>query len=245
MNTLLFFRSRTETTPQKTRDWEESVLDFLQRRFPGTVYVLPHIYDLIDGPEIEFLRSLKESAIVFSWISDRAAFWLLKKWNIQTEIQCFDLTSLRSEEENSQSMESRSMEPLLELGFFAQENLQENLNVQKRQIVNEARSENPLLRRWYPIIDYQACVGCLECVNYCLFGVYTIGEQDKPNVELPDQCRDGCPACSRVCPGGAIMFAEYDDPIISGRSPHEKSANDSIKDVPWDDELDQLIDNVG
>ena len=78
--------------------------------------------------------------------------------------------------------------------------------------------------RWYPVIDDSRCTACLECVNYCLFGVYAIGNDSRPFVDQPDACRDGCPACSRVCPGKAIMFPLYEDRIIAGYE-HE-SAND-------------------
>src|SRR4029077_7187755 len=31
-----------------------------------------------------------------------------------------------------------------------------------------------------------------------------------------DQCKRGCPACSRVCPEHAIMFPDYKTPAIAG-----------------------------
>jgi len=70
--------------------------------------------------------------------------------------------------------------------------------------------------RWYPIIDDSLCSACLECVNYCLFGVYTIGSGGRPLADQPDACRDGCPACARVCPSQAIMFPLYEDRVIAG-----------------------------
>ena len=35
-------------------------------------------------------------------------------------------------------------------------------------------------------------------------------------VESQDNCKKGCPACSRVCPEQAIMFPEYKTPAIAG-----------------------------
>ena len=35
-------------------------------------------------------------------------------------------------------------------------------------------------------------------------------------VEQPDNCRKGCPACSRVCPENAIMFPQHKTPAIAG-----------------------------
>ena len=30
----------------------------------------------------------------------------------------------------------------------------------------------PPSRRWYPVIDYSRCTNCMECIDFCLFGVY-------------------------------------------------------------------------
>ena len=40
--------------------------------------------------------------------------------------------------------------------------------------------------------------------------------QDDLLIEQPDSCRAGCPACSRICPEGAIMFPQHSDPAIAG-----------------------------
>ncbi len=32
-------------------------------------------------------------------------------------------------------------------------------------------------RRWYPVIDFGRCTNCLECIDFCLFGVYGIDGQ--------------------------------------------------------------------
>jgi NAD-dependent dihydropyrimidine dehydrogenase PreA subunit len=71
-------------------------------------------------------------------------------------------------------------------------------------------------RRWYPVIDYSRCTNCLECIDFCLFGVYGIDEHERIKVEHQDNCKRGCPACSRVCPEHAIMFPEYKTPAIAG-----------------------------
>lgn len=71
-------------------------------------------------------------------------------------------------------------------------------------------------RRWYPVIDYGRCTNCLECLDFCLFGVYGVDALDRIVTENQDQCKKGCPACSRVCPQQAIMFPEYKTPAIAG-----------------------------
>jgi NAD-dependent dihydropyrimidine dehydrogenase PreA subunit len=71
-------------------------------------------------------------------------------------------------------------------------------------------------RRWYPVIDYSRCTNCMECIDFCLFGVYGVDSLDRILVENQDNCKKGCPACSRVCPEHAIMFPDYKTPAIAG-----------------------------
>jgi Pyruvate/2-oxoacid:ferredoxin oxidoreductase delta subunit len=71
-------------------------------------------------------------------------------------------------------------------------------------------------RRWYPVIDYSRCTNCMECIDFCLFGVYGVDQLDRILVENQDNCKKGCPACSRVCPEHAIMFPDYKTPAIAG-----------------------------
>jgi len=56
----------------------------------------------------------------------------------------------------------------------------------------------------------------MECIDFCLFGVYGVDKLDRILVENQDNCKRGCPACSRVCPEQAIMFPEYKTPAIAG-----------------------------
>ncbi|KAA1260960.1 4Fe-4S binding domain protein [Rubripirellula obstinata] len=71
-------------------------------------------------------------------------------------------------------------------------------------------------RRWYPVIDFDRCTNCMECVDFCLFGVYGLDYGENILVEQPDNCRKGCPACSRVCPENAIIFPQHKAPAIAG-----------------------------
>ena len=66
------------------------------------------------------------------------------------------------------------------------------------------------------MIDFGRCTNCLECIDFCLFGVYGIDGQETILVEQPDNCRQGCPACSRVCPENAIIFPQHKTPTIAG-----------------------------
>lgn len=71
-------------------------------------------------------------------------------------------------------------------------------------------------RRWYPVIDYSRCTNCMECIDFCLFGVYGVDSIDRILVEAQDNCKKGCPACSRVCPENAIIFPQHKTPAIAG-----------------------------
>lgn len=81
-----------------------------------------------------------------------------------------------------------------------------------------AQLTDPEVReRWYPVLDLSRCVACGHCHEFCLFGVYERDEAGQVRVARPDQCKTGCPACSRVCPEGAIIFPRYErDAAISG-----------------------------
>jgi NAD-dependent dihydropyrimidine dehydrogenase PreA subunit len=76
--------------------------------------------------------------------------------------------------------------------------------------------DEPTRRRWYPVIDYSRCTNCMECIDFCLFGVYGVDAADRILVEQQDNCKKGCPACSRVCPENAIIFPEHKTPAIAG-----------------------------
>lgn len=81
---------------------------------------------------------------------------------------------------------------------------------------NVARVEEKTGRRWYPVIDFSRCTNCMECLDFCLFGVYGVDQADTILVEQPDNCKKGCPACSRVCPENAIIFPQHKTPAIAG-----------------------------
>lgn len=81
-----------------------------------------------------------------------------------------------------------------------------------------ATASEPVGRRWYPVIDYSRCTNCMECIDFCLFGVYGVDGLDRILVEEQDNCKKGCPACSRVCPENAIIFPGHKSAAIAGAS---------------------------
>jgi Pyruvate/2-oxoacid:ferredoxin oxidoreductase delta subunit len=69
---------------------------------------------------------------------------------------------------------------------------------------------------WFPVIDYDRCTNCMQCLTFCLFDVYGVDKHDKIQVQNNDNCKTDCPACSRVCPEVAILFPKYKAGPING-----------------------------
>jgi len=83
---------------------------------------------------------------------------------------------------------------------------------------------------WFPVIDYDRCVGCNQCANFCLFGVYTT--DGGVRVVRPDACKTNCPACARMCPRAAIIFPYYPAGPINGRpAPNGAPAQVDLKEA--------------
>lgn len=75
---------------------------------------------------------------------------------------------------------------------------------------------------WFPVIDYDRCTNCKQCLSFCLFGVFGSDADDRVEVRSPDRCKTGCPACARVCPNLAIMFPKYEKGPINGDEVREE-----------------------
>lgn len=77
------------------------------------------------------------------------------------------------------------------------------------------------------LIDYQKCIGCRYCVNACPYGNINFDPVDGIakkctlcvdrvyDLQLPEYER--VPACVRVCPTGARIFGDIDDPQSEAR----------------------------
>ena len=69
---------------------------------------------------------------------------------------------------------------------------------------------------WFPVIDYDRCTSCKQCLSFCLFGVFGVDDSDRVVVANAAKCKTGCPACSRVCPNTAIMFPKFEGSPVNG-----------------------------
>jgi NAD-dependent dihydropyrimidine dehydrogenase PreA subunit len=79
-------------------------------------------------------------------------------------------------------------------------------------MVRSPFSEKP----WFPVIDFNRCTNCMQCLTFCLFDVYGVSKDKKIEVRNPTNCKTDCPACSRVCPEVAILFPKYKGGPING-----------------------------
>ena len=69
---------------------------------------------------------------------------------------------------------------------------------------------------WFPVIDYDRCTNCMQCLTFCLFDVYSVDDAHQITVRNQTNCKTDCPACSRVCPEVAILFPKYRGGPING-----------------------------
>ncbi len=84
---------------------------------------------------------------------------------------------------------------------------------------------------WFPVIDFDRCNHCLQCLNFCLFGVYGVADGGHVQVQHPENCKPNCPACARVCPETAILFPKYKTGPISGAIEGESDASWAKPDI--------------
>ena len=87
---------------------------------------------------------------------------------------------------------------------------------------------------WFPVIDRSRCTGCGTCEDYCLFSVYAIDRQrplnERIRISSPLNCKTGCPACSRLCPTGALIFPFCAEPVLNGsvENPQPRTQEDAL-----------------
>lgn len=60
---------------------------------------------------------------------------------------------------------------------------------------------------WGPTINYEKCISCGKCVDYCKLGAYEFEEKEGKKMSVvkhPTNCVVFCTGCQEQCPTGAI-----------------------------------------
>ncbi len=89
---------------------------------------------------------------------------------------------------------------------------------------------------WYPVLDKKRCIECGKCHDFCLFGVYAV-EDKRVRVAQPQNCKNSCPACARMCPNRAIIFPKYEKSPINGGTAQEEVLSPEEMDKMYRDRL--------
>ncbi|WP_145292505.1 4Fe-4S dicluster domain-containing protein [Crateriforma conspicua] len=210
------------------------------------VIVVPHLYDLPrNSDSYRELAEVQGDLIIASWIFPRAAHWVLDRNQIRGRYQEFlaDDDASGDAEPVTTTSSTDADEPTRVTELHPRPDrvihcvdLKTGNDVGRyvdgiRELIGRTHPESaglpivggkivevdePTKRRWYPVIDFDRCTNCMECIDFCLFGVYGVDGAETILVEQPDNCRKGCPACSRVCPENAIIFPQHKAPAIAG-----------------------------
>ena len=226
------------------RELEETLAARLLMERGVDVSLVPHLYDMpADHTGLLHLRGLSGDVVVLSWLFPRATRWILDRQGVRGQEGVSKLNDPEEEAIPTESSPDADRPKrriycldLREPGDVAAY-VDEVCRIRDaaalklvglemptptppppapRPEVELKRLDDPTPRRWYPVIDYSRCTNCMECIDFCLFGVYGVDTLDQIAVESQDNCKKGCPACSRVCPENAIVFPGHKTPAIAG-----------------------------
>ncbi|SMP62270.1 hypothetical protein SAMN06265222_107278 [Neorhodopirellula lusitana] len=231
--------SKGQSRNPAKRALEQAVAD-AAGSIPGLeVVVVPHLYDLPKTSEsFQRLQAIEGDIVLASWIFPRAAHWVLDRNGVggtpgevllgQEELETRQPTDI----DRVTDIYPRPERSIFCIDLKASETTSDFvgevhriLGIDGKPIDNHSLPivggaiesiEETTQRRWYPVIDFSRCTNCMECIDFCLFGVYGVDGVESILVEQPDNCRKGCPACSRVCPENAIIFPQHKAPAIAG-----------------------------
>jgi len=66
---------------------------------------------------------------------------------------------------------------------------------------------------WDPKIDYEKCISCGKCIDFCHTGSFRLEEKNgqKRTVVNPNKCIVFCIGCEDICPAAAIVHPSEED----------------------------------
>jgi len=215
MTTFTVLLSTARLDNPAVREVESALTSRLRDDLGADVVIVPDLIDLEeDDPALEAVRSVRGPLIVLAWMYPRAAYWLLARAGVE---------GIRVDADAAlPETGPRAIVPVDMRGVCCADGIFERVAAfaapaAPPQAGAVTRFDRAVEERWYPVIDYDRCVNCLECLEFCLFGVYDEDGDGRPVVAEPDRCKPGCPACARVCPEHAIIFPRHPTtPAIAG-----------------------------
>ncbi len=203
MSEALVIVSRDGGSNEQRRLMEEAVASRMSRA-GISVLLTPPLHHLAEDDIIwsRLADRFTPATAVLSWIHPRPMEWIAGRhgWDRATHVLYFDLRVF----DDAATCVEHLFEFLPAPGQGDSAGIMEDWSFET-------------IERWYPVIDYSRCTDCRQCLQFCLFSVYSLDDDGKTRVTEPDNCKPGCPACSRICPSSAIMFPLCDtDEAIAG-----------------------------
>ncbi|MGQ9506022.1 MAG: ATP-binding protein [Thermogutta sp.] len=231
--TLVFSRPRDPHADPPFRHMVEQILQAVTHL---PVVIVPHLYDVTPGgPVFAHLQRLRTDMILLAPLYPRAAQLVLRANGLRFRLVRQTIDQMDGAEADGvrrlwafDYREYGSFEVLQKTIAALAANFSPATATGQGGIPIAEEVEEDVRPRWYPVIDDEACINCLECLNFCLFGVYDVNQDGRVFAAQPDQCRTGCPACARVCPAGAIVFPLYPDAKIAGADSAEESGDSRL-----------------
>jgi ferredoxin len=188
----------------------------------GVAYTaVDSFYDMHDtDPGVAYMRGIAGDLIVLGWHYPKALKWILARHDLEVngrtrKLHCLDVRDQKPEalvlklQDILAGRADAIISPPPKARGKGQKELTPRERGEKADLELPPPENAKLSPRWYPVVDYDACTNCMECMDFCLFGVYGVDGGGMLRVLQQDQCRQDCPACSRVCPVGAIVFPKY------------------------------------
>ena len=210
--------SRSPGRDASRRRFEDAVITGLRRsRSAFRAILVTHVYYLRPADRAaKVLCGQPGPVLAVSWLHPRATRWVMAALGCPPDrVQAIGFRDYRQPQKCVEAIEGMVRKTTRR----SKTNAAAGDALVGRQAPTRAVEEfkGPGRHRWYPVIDYERCANCMRCRDFCLFGVYSLDDAGRVVARRPDACKDGCPACARLCPAGAIMFPHYeDDPRIAG-----------------------------
>ncbi len=202
MNSIHVVISRDNTGDLMHHSFEDALAEKCRVSGHFDVLLIPHSYHLSEtSPVWDSLPVVSTEFVFLSWIHTRPAAALLQKHGCGIDAShVFNMAAYQSEDECYEAV----------WALYAHNEL--GATVGSLSEITEEVTD-----RWYPVMDGSRCTNCGNCLQFCIFNVYEYDAEHRVTATNPENCKPGCPACSRVCPNSAISFPLYSkDESIAG-----------------------------